>query len=82
MLDFFQMINLKLTLPNLLRALYFLLLAGGTVWILLRRWCWDQVATQVSAPVLYATLLVNCYWLALLIRRWARSGALTKTGRN
>jgi hypothetical protein len=60
---------------NAVHWLYFALLVWGTVLILLRRWCWNQVPTQVSAPVVYLTLIINACWIALLIFRWWRPPA-------
>ena len=61
-----------------LRGLYLALLTWGTVLIALRRWSWNQVPTQISAKIVFLTLLINCIWIGLIIRRWVRSAKPTK----
>jgi len=64
--------SFKKVILNTVHWIYFALLVWGTVLILIRRWYWDQVPTQVSASVVYLTLVINACWIALLIFRWWR----------
>jgi len=70
--------NFRFSLKEWIGWAYFAALAAGTVLIMVRRWAWDQVPSQVPAELVLATLLVNSCWLALLAAHWVRRVKPTK----
>jgi TRAP-type C4-dicarboxylate transport system permease small subunit len=50
------------------------LLTWGTALILVRRWAWGQVPTQVPAYIVYATVLLNAFLIARELKLAARRG--------
>jgi hypothetical protein len=50
-------------------GLYLLISLWSSVVILLRRLAWHQIPTQVSAPVVYATVAINVLVAVWLVRR-------------
>jgi hypothetical protein len=69
-------------LGALVKVAYFVALAWLTVEILIRRWVWDQVPTQVSTVAVYLTVALDFFVLAglgsrLLSRLRTRRGQLS-----
>lgn len=50
-------------------GLYLLISLWSSAMILLRRLAWHQIPTQVSAPVVYATVALNILVALWLIRK-------------
>jgi len=70
---------MKSRIKRSLMWLYALLLTYLTVDIVLRRWLWDQVPTQVTAPLVYGVIVANIMVLSSFfaprLRRAARARA-------
>ncbi len=60
------------------RTFYFVLLFTVTMVIVVRRFVWGLIPSQVPAPLVHLTLAVSCCWLVLQVVRWARPVEPTK----
>lgn len=55
------------------RALYFSLIFFATAVIVIRRWLWDQVPSQVPTVIVQLTLALSLAWMVREIYKYFRS---------